>query len=100
MLGVHARKMRLLALFLVCSIVQQTTSSATLNPGIAIGVKSSPKSTPILLHPSLTSASYLQTKPVKRLAKKTNFAALKSALLAQEGGGKELFLTLSMTNKI
>lgn len=92
MVVVEARNMRqILAVFLVCSIRQGWT---TLNPGIAIGVKSSPKTTtPILLHPSLTSATYLQTKPIKRLAKKTNFAALKSALLAQEGGKKpQLFL--------
>ena len=66
--------------------VTTTTAKGLLNPGFAIGVKSSsPKA--ILLHPSLTSAHYLETKPMKRRKgarrskAQTNFAALKNSLL-------------------
>ena len=67
-------------------IVTTTTAKGLLNPGFAIGVKSSsPKA--ILLHPSLTSDHYLETKPMKRRKgarrskAQTNFAALKNSLL-------------------
>ena len=70
----------MLVLIVLCT--STTLAMGLLNPGVAIGIKSSsPKA--LLLHPSLTSTQYLETKPVKRRRSKaqTNFALLKNSLL-------------------
>ena len=70
----------MLVLIVLC--MSTTLAMGLLNPGVAIGIKSSsPKA--LLLHPSLTSTQYLETKPVKRRRSKaqTNFALLKNSLL-------------------
>ena len=69
-------------------------SAFQLNPGLAIGVNkdsidnkaAAADSSHFLLHPSLTSTSYLEARPpsFKRRAKKTNFQALKNSLLKSE----------------
>ena len=69
-------------LVLIVLSMSTTLAMGLLNPGVAIGIKSSsPKA--LLLHPSLTSTQYLETKPVKRRRSKaqTNFALLKNSLL-------------------
>ena len=60
---------------------------------------SEPQKKPLLLHPSLTSETYLTSSTPQvlgthllRKAKKTNFQALKEALLLQSDSSKYAFL--------
>ena len=64
----------------------------TLLLGIVVASESGeePPKSPLLLHPSLTSKTYLNSKLLRK-AKKTNFQALKEALLLQNESSKDRF---------
>ena len=82
----HTRwcKMKYLVIFFVCLVVESFPQQ--INPGLAVGIKKSSRNN-FLLHPSLTPASYLETRPLKRRSKKS-FKELKKNLL--EGTTKSL----------
>ena len=69
-------------------IMVESRTSLDINPGLAVAIRNygrPAEHTPFLLHPSLTSAKYLEAEASSRRAKQTNFNKLKEDLLDQEG---------------